>query len=98
MFTVSVGFNGSGYSRITIRIQGFDDQKFKKLTAENFYISKTTIYLSLYLHKGRPSYRRSIQPLKKNMQHFETWNFLIFSILGIAFALLDPNPDTDPLP
>jgi hypothetical protein len=29
-----------------IRIQGFDDQKMKKVTAEIFFSSKTTIYLS----------------------------------------------------
>ncbi len=36
-----------------IRIQGFNDQKLKKLTAENFllfFLSKTAIYLSLGLH------------------------------------------------
>ncbi len=39
-----------------ILIQGFDDQKlYKKIAAEKNYIfwSKTTIYLSLDLHKGR---------------------------------------------
>jgi hypothetical protein len=34
--------------------------------------SKTTIYLSLGLHKGSPSYRRSLQPSKENFQHFKT--------------------------
>ncbi len=42
--------------------------------------SKTTIYQSLGLHKGRPSYRRSLQPSKENIQQFKTWNFKIFSI------------------
>jgi hypothetical protein len=54
---------------------GFDDLKLKKITAEKkliFFGSKTTIYLSLSLHKGRPSYRRSLQPSKKNIQHFKT--------------------------
>ncbi len=37
---------------------------------------KTTIYLSLGLHKGRPSYIRSLQLSKENIQHFKTWNFL----------------------
>jgi len=49
---------------VRIRIQGFDDQKLKKFTAEKklifFFGFKTTIYLSLGLHKGRPSYRRSL--------------------------------------
>ncbi len=40
-----------------------------------FFISKTTIYLSLGLHKGCPSNRRSLQLSKENIQHFNTWNF-----------------------
>jgi hypothetical protein len=46
-----------------IRIQGFDDQKLKKKSTSEkmFYlISKIAIFLSLGLHKGRPSYRRSL--------------------------------------
>jgi hypothetical protein len=47
----------------------------KNFTAEEkikFFVSKTTIYLSLGLHKGFPSYRRSLQPSKENIQHFKT--------------------------
>jgi hypothetical protein len=55
-----------------IRIQSFDDQKWENL---NIFSSKTTIYLSLGLHKGRLSYRRSLQPSKENIQHFKTWYF-----------------------
>ncbi len=40
--------------------------------------SKIAIYLSLGLHKGRPCYRRSLQPSKENIQHFKPWNFLTF--------------------
>ncbi len=29
--------------------------------------------LSLGLHKGRPSYRRSLQPSKENIQYLKTW-------------------------
>ncbi len=68
--------------RIRIRIQGFDDQKWGKLYIwKNFLIffwSKIAIYLSLGLHKGRPSYRGSLQPLKENIQLFKAWNFSIF--------------------
>jgi hypothetical protein len=60
----------------SIRIRGFDDQKLKKYTAEKFiYIffgSKIAIYFFLALYKGRPSYRRSLQPSKENIQHFKT--------------------------
>jgi hypothetical protein len=55
-----------------IRIQGFDDQKLKKkLQLKKNYLfggSKTSIYLSLGLHTGRPSYRRSLQLSKENIQ------------------------------
>ncbi len=68
------------YKWIRIQIQGFDDQKMKgKNTAENFltlFWSKIAIYLSPGLHKGRPSYRRSLEPSKENNQHFKRWNSL----------------------
>jgi hypothetical protein len=35
-------------------------------------------YWSLGLHKGRPSYRRSLQPSKENIQHFKIWKFCTF--------------------
>ncbi len=82
-----------GWIPIRIRIQGFDDQKLKKFTAGNIFWIK--IYLSQGLHKGFPSYRRSLQPSKENIQHFKTWNFLIFSTSVGHFCSLDPN--TDPL-
>jgi hypothetical protein len=55
-----------------IRIQGFDDLKLKKITAEFFSSSKTTIYLSLGLQKERLSYRRILQLSKEKIQHFKT--------------------------
>jgi hypothetical protein len=68
-----------------------------------FFKSKTTIYISLGLHKGFPSYRRSLQPSKENIQHLKTWNFLIFfyfcgSFLPSWIQIRTPEPDTDPLP
>ncbi len=81
----------------------FYDQKFKKIYSWNFFSSKTTIYLSLGLHEGRPSYKRRLQLSKENIQHFKTWNFLFFfQLLWVNFALLDPDPQTwlypDPKP
>ncbi len=67
-----------------------------------FFRSKIAIYLSLDLHKGRPNYRRSLQPSKENVhtwKHEISWHF---SFLWVIFALLDPdpltwlNPDLDP--
>jgi hypothetical protein len=56
--------------------------------------SKTTIYLSVGLHKERPTY--SLQLSKENIQHFkhEISKFL-FLLLWVIFALLDPDPDSE---
>ncbi len=61
---------------------------------------KIAIFLSLGLNKGRPSYRRSLQPSKENIQHFKTWNCLIFfyfceSFLSSCIRIRIPNPDPD---
>jgi hypothetical protein len=52
-------------------------KNWKKFAAEKkikqFLGSKTTIFLSLDLHKGSPSYRRSLQPSKKeNIRNLKT--------------------------
>ncbi len=52
--------------------------------------SKIAIYLSLGLHRGCTSYKRSLQPSKENIQHFKTWNLYFFLNLWVIFALLDP--------
>jgi hypothetical protein len=63
---------GSGSN--TVRIQRFDEQKWKTFTAEKIFLikKKIAIYLSLGRHKGRPSYKRSLQPSEENIQHFKT--------------------------
>jgi hypothetical protein len=55
-------------------------KNLKKFTAVKLsYIgSKIAIYLSLGHHKGRTSYRRSLQPSKENIQHFKTLKFYTF--------------------
>ncbi len=70
-----------------IRIQVFFDQKLKKITGKKnfFFKSRTTIYLSLGLHKGRPSYKISFQLSKENIQHFRTWTFLIIFYFCVSF-------------
>jgi hypothetical protein len=76
---------------------------WKKITAEKkitfFWGSKTTIYLSLGLHKERSSYRRSLQLLKEAIQH------LYFPDSESGSGSTDPiesgsnpDPDTDPQP
>ncbi len=84
-----------------IRVQGFDEKKCKKnLLLKKIFVSKTTINLPLGLRKGFPSYRRSLQSTKENIQHFKTWNLLIFFYFCGSFLLSwsrirIPNPDTD---
>jgi hypothetical protein len=68
--------NDSGSERA--KTSGLKNLKLKKLAAEqklifSYFSSKTAIYLSLGLHKGRTSYKRSLQPSKENtQQHFKT--------------------------
>ncbi len=64
---------------------GFDDLKLEKITDEKFFFfffwSKTTIYLSLGLHKGRPSYRReAFSPQKRTSSTSKHENSVLFSI------------------
>jgi hypothetical protein len=87
-----------------IRIQGFNDQKFKKNYSwkkKKIIFYQTAIYLSLGLHKERPSYRRSLQLSKEAIQHFKTWTLTNFFLLcGSFFSLLDPDSgsgSTDPI-
>jgi hypothetical protein len=50
-------------------------KNWKKFTTEHFltfFLSKIAIYLSLSLHEGRPSYRRSLHPLKSEHLAFQT--------------------------
>jgi hypothetical protein len=72
------------------------NKNWKKFTAEKkilFWIKKNSIYLSLGLHKGRPSYRRSLQ-LKREHPALQNMKFLdYFLLLWVIFALLDPDPD-----
>jgi hypothetical protein len=83
---------GSGY-------RGFDEQKLKILAAEkkiNIFGSKIAIHLSLGLHKGRHSYRISLQPSIENIQHFKNMKFLnFFLFLWVTFGLLDQDPDSE---
>jgi hypothetical protein len=96
-----------------IWIQGFDDQKVKKKnTAEiSFsFLIKITIYLSLGLHKGRPSYRISLPPSKEYTQYWYLKFINLFSIFvghfcppGSEYESRDPtesgsNTDRDPDP
>jgi hypothetical protein len=85
-------------------------KNWKKFRAGNFnfyfFDQKIAINLSLGLHKGCPSYRRSLQPSKENIQHFKTWKFCTFFFFGghfcppgsgsgfAKFLNADPDPAT----
>ncbi len=82
-----------------IRILGFWWPKIENIHCWKkikFLDKKLQITHPSGLHKGRPSYKRSLQLSKENIQPFKTRNFLIFflllSVLWIVFALLDPDP------
>ncbi len=51
-----------------------------------FFWSKIAIYWSVGLHKGRPSYRRSLQPSKENIQHIKRWNLLTVFYFSAPFT------------
>ncbi len=75
---------------------GFDDLKLKKCIAGNLisiFLIKNCNLLILGLHKGRPSYRRSLQPSKENIQYLKTKKIWTNLFLWVIFALLDPDPD-----
>ncbi len=80
-------WSGSGSSILLIRIQhvadpdpiqiqGFKDQNYKFTAGKKkIFLIKNYHLPILGLFKERPSYRRSLQPSKENIQHFKTWNF-----------------------
>ncbi len=81
---------------IRILIQGLDDQKLKKKYNRKkncLLFIKNWNLLIFRPSKGHPSYRRSLQPSKENIQHFKKRNLLTFyQFLWVVFALLDPDP------
>ncbi len=86
-----------------IRNQGFDDQNFKneKIQVKCFvyFFDQKLQFTSLGLHKGRPSYRSSLQPSKENIQYFKKRNLLTFFYFCGSFVhswIRIVNPDTDP--
>jgi hypothetical protein len=72
--------------RIQIQIQGIDKKKCNKIinSRKQSFGSKTAVYLSLCLRRGRPSYKRSS---KEIMQHFKTMKFLT-----LFCGLFPPEP------
>jgi hypothetical protein len=50
--------------------------------------------LSLSLHKGRLSYGRSLQALKREHPALQNMKFLKFFLLWVIFPHLVPDPDS----
>jgi hypothetical protein len=90
---VSIRIQIQRFRQMRIR-PSFDDITWKN-TAEKFII-----YLSLGLYKGRPSYRRTLQPSKENIQPFQVpdMKFLHFflSFRPSLIRIRIPNADPDP--
>ncbi len=100
---ISSGSSISGWIRIRIQYRALMTKNWKKiqlLKKLNFSGSKTTIYLSLGLHKERPSYRRNLQLSKEAIQDFKTWTLVgYFCPPGSGSDPLTRfNPDPDPQP
>jgi hypothetical protein len=64
----------------------------------HIFLSKIAIYLSLGLHKALPSYKKE-KPSALRREHPALQNMkskheisLLFSILWVIFALLEPDP------
>ncbi len=87
---IRIGIWIQHFKRIRIRIQCFDDQKLMKKNTvgicSNLFWSKIAIYLSLGLHKGRPSCWKSLQPSKENIQHFKNMKILNFATFVCLFC------------
>jgi hypothetical protein len=76
-----------------IRIQEIKISHFGTFEFFPIFWIKTSIYLSLGLLKRRPSYRRSLQSSKENIQLSKHEISLFFYIFVGNFALMDPDSD-----
>jgi hypothetical protein len=56
-----------------------------------YFLIKNCNLLIPRFQKGRPSYRRSLQLSKENIQHVKTWNSYLFIFLRVIFATLVPE-------
>jgi hypothetical protein len=70
-----------------------DDKKIEENLKLNFFLSKTAMHLYPGLHKGRPSYSRSLQPLKENIQQYTKHEIsqLFTFFCGSFLPLPDPR-------
>jgi hypothetical protein len=79
-----------------IRIPGFDIKYFSKKIL--FFKSRTAIHFTLNLHEGRTRDRKGLEHTKEKIQHFKTWNFVLYfyeSFLPSRIRI--PTADPDPV-
>jgi hypothetical protein len=92
--TVPIRIQHFRLNTVPIRIQSFDYQNFEKIYCWNFFY----IYLTQGLHKGRPSYRRSLQPSNESISASRNKNCqLFFYFCGSFLPSWIRIPDTNPL-
>ncbi len=78
-----------------IRIQGFSDQKKKKITAEKVFLFIKN-YNFPFLDLQRTSkLQKKPSAVKREHRAFQNMKFLNFFLLVSDFALLDPDPDSE---
>jgi hypothetical protein len=79
-----------------IRIQGFYDQKFSKLTTENFFLSKNCSFTYPQASIKASELQEKPSALKREHPAFQNMKFFyLFLFLWVIFALLDLDPDPD---
>ncbi len=72
----------------SFRFEGLGHWYFVLFLLDFFPEWRIFYFLAFY-----PSYRRSLQPWKENIQHFKTWKFFTFSNL-LVIRKADPNLGT----
>ncbi len=77
MYLWAFSYYGFGSVPVRIRIQSGSRVLMAKKLKNYILFGSKPIFLGL--HKERPNKKRSLQLSKEKIQHFKTWNFIIFS-------------------
>ncbi len=80
--------------QIQFRIQGFYDQKWKK----SFFDKKLQFTFPMAFIKDAQATGETFIPQKRTSSTSKHEISLLFLLLWVNFALLDPEPDPDPAP
>jgi hypothetical protein len=94
-YTVFIWYRSGSGSNLNPGVLMTKNLKNLQLTKNYIFLSETTIYISLGLHKGQTkNYKRSLLLLKENMKFL---NFFYFCGSLLPSWIRIPNADTDPL-